>query len=93
MLTGRTDPEAEAPILMRREDCLEKTLMLGKFEGKRRRGRPRTRWLDSVIKATNTNLTQLREAVEDRTAWCALVHGDMKIGHDLTTKPVMLKMV
>ena len=64
--------------LMRREDSLEKTLMLGKCEGKRRRGRQRMRWLDRVIKATNVNLTQLREAVEDRRAWHALVHGVMK---------------
>ena len=47
--------------LMRREDSLEKTLMLGKCEGKRRRGRQRMRWLDSVIEATNINLTQLQE--------------------------------
>ena len=54
--------------LMRREDSLEKALMLGKCKGKRRRGRQRMRWLD---KATNINLTQLREAVEDRRTWCA----------------------
>ena len=64
--------------LMRREDSLEKTLMLGKSEGKRRKGRQRTRWFDSVIEATNMNLTQLREAVKDRRAWRALVHGVMK---------------
>ena len=64
--------------LMRREEPLEQTLMLGKCEGKRRRGRQRMRWLDSVIEATNTNLTELREAVEDRRAWHALVHGVMK---------------
>ena len=64
--------------LMRREASLEKTLMLGKSEGKRRRGRQRTRWLDSVLEATNMNLTQFREAVEDRRAWCALVHGVTK---------------
>ena len=52
-------------------------LMLGKCEGKRKRGRQRTRWLDSVIKVTNMNLTQLWEAVEDRRAWRALVHGVM----------------
>ena len=52
--------------LMRREDSLEKTLMLGKCEGERKRGRQRMRWLDSVIEATNTNLIKLREAVEDR---------------------------
>ena len=64
--------------LMRREDSLEKTLMLGKCEHKRRRGRQRTRWLDRVIEATNVNLTQLWEAVEDRRAWCAPVHGVTK---------------
>ena len=64
--------------LMRREDSLEKTLMLVKCEGKRRRGQQRTRWLDSVTKATNMNLTQLWEAVEDRRAWRALVYGVTK---------------
>ena len=64
--------------LMRREDSLEKTLMLRKCEGKRRRGQQRTRWLDSVIKATNMNLTQFWKAVEDRRAWRALVHEVMK---------------
>ena len=63
---------------MRREDSLEKTLILGKCEGKRRRGRQGMRWLDSVIEATNMNLTKLWEAMEDRRAWCALVHGVMK---------------
>ena len=69
-----------------REDSLEKTLMLGKCEGKRKRGQQRMRWLDSVIKATNMNLTKLREAVEDNRAWCALVHGITRVGYDLTTK-------
>ena len=64
--------------LMKREDSLEKTLMLRKCEGRRRGGQQRMKWLDSVIKATNMNLTQLREAVEDRRAWCALIHGVMK---------------
>uniref|UniRef100_A0A670IN41 ribonuclease H n=1 Tax=Podarcis muralis TaxID=64176 RepID=A0A670IN41_PODMU len=64
--------------LMRREDSLEKTLMLGKMEGTRRRGRQRMRWLDSVLEATNMSLTKLREAVEDRSAWRALVHGVAK---------------
>ena len=58
--------------LTRGEDSLEKTLMLGKGEGKRGKGRQRTRWLDSVIEAANMNLTKLREAVEDRRAWRAL---------------------
>ena len=64
--------------LIRREDSLKKTLMLGKCEGKRRRGRQRTRWLDSVSEATNMNLDQLWEAVEDGTAYRALVHGVTK---------------
>ena len=64
--------------LMRGEDSLEKTLMLGKSEGKRRRGRQKTRWLDRVVEATNMNLTQLWEAVKDRRAWRALVHGVTK---------------
>ena len=64
--------------LMRREDSLEKTLMLGKCDGRRRRGRQRMRWLDNAIKATNMNLTQLQEAVEDRRAWRARVHGVTK---------------
>ena len=62
---------------MRREDSLKKTLILGKCEGRRRRGRQRTRWLDSVIKVTNMNWTKLREAVKDRRAWSALVYNLM----------------
>ena len=80
MLTGRTDPEA-APILWpshEKRRLLGKDPDVGKVEGKRRRGRQRMRWLDSVSEATNMNLTQLREAVDDRRAWCALVHGVMK---------------
>ena len=63
---------------MKREISLEKTLMLGKCEGKRRKGQQRMRWLDSVIEVTHMNLTQFREAVEDRRAWHALVHGVTK---------------
>ena len=63
--------------LMRREDSLEKTLMLGKTEGKRR-GRQRMRWLDSITNVMNMNLSKLRETVEDRKAWRAMVHGIMK---------------
>ena len=59
---------------MRREDSLEKALMLGKCEGKGRRGWQRTRLLDSVIEVTNMNLTKLQDAVEDRRACCVLVH-------------------
>ena len=57
--------------LMRREDSLEKTLMLGKTEGQRRRGRVRMRWLDSITNVMNMNLSKLRETVEDRKAWRA----------------------
>ena len=61
--------------LMQRADLLEKTLMLGKIEGKRRRGRQRMRWLDSITNSTAMNLSKLQETVKDRKAWCAVVHG------------------
>ena len=64
--------------LMRRKDSLEKTLMLGKTEGKRRRGRLRMRWLDSITDVMNVNLSKLQETVEDRKAWYAMVLGVMK---------------
>ena len=71
---GRTDAEAETPILWP-PDALEKTLMLGKTEGGRRRGRQRMRWLYGFAHSVNMSLSKLQELVMDREAWHATVHG------------------
>ena len=81
IFTGKTDAEAEVSLfyhLMQTDDSLEKSLLLGKIEGRRRREHQRMRWLDDITNTMNMNFSKLQEMVKDRQAWPAAIHGVTK---------------